>query len=108
MVCPTPVIEVSRVSRRRKRQASTSINARDNIEAVISFVLDGVQEYRDLTTGNLTEYSRLTVYADPVIEPFSSSVLTFTSTWPVKERSLKIKVKCCLLIRDTTIICQRG
>ena len=94
MVCPTPKIVVGRLNRRRKRrQATTSLNDKENIEVEISFRLDGVEEYRNLSAGDLRQYSRLTVYADPVIQRFSPPLMTFTSTWPVNQQYLYIKVK---------------
>ena len=100
MSCPTPPIQLDLINKRRKRrQATTSINTRDNFEVEISFRLDGVQEYRNLTGTALEQSSRLTIYTDPVIEPLEPAVITFTSTWPVKDRILEIKVHDKLTFR---------
>ena len=107
MFCPTPpiilgdVLESQRprdqtppIPARLKRQIVATVNQEENIDVEIGFFLDGVPDYRNLTT-TLPEYSSLTVYANPVIEGFAppSYTVTFTSTWPVSEKYLEIKVK---------------
>ena len=104
MFCPTPPIILDDVLEsqrprdgnpaRLKRQTVATVNQEKNIDIEIGILMDGVPDYRDLTT-TLPEYSSLTVYVNPVIEGFAPPryAVTFTSTWPVSEKYLEIKVK---------------
>ena len=76
---------------------SVTINQEENIDVQIGFFLDGVPDYRNLTT-TLPEYSSLSVYANPIIDGFGPPAFTqtFTSTWPLSERYLNIKVVLCV------------
>ena len=113
MLCPTPPIVLGDLllSRRHRRnipsnssresntnskgktQAATSVNADMNIDVELGFLLDGVLDYRNLTE-RLPDYSKVDVFPNPVIQGFDppSFSINFTSTWPVGDRYLKIKV----------------
>ena len=113
MTCPTPSIDVDKfkVARRRRtvhspvphsgslkndrtRREVVTVNDELHIVVEISFVFDGVTAYRNLTNTPLEKYSRLTVYANPIIEMFNppTNTQTFIPTWPIKDRILEIKV----------------
>ena len=108
MTCPSPTLILSDVLGRRRRdvtphdviksrarrQTGPSVNAREDVVVEVSFKLDGVEAYRNLTGGPLDDSSRLTVYYDPEVFPFESpdQTLIFTSTWPIEEKLLEIKV----------------
>ena len=81
-----------------ERNASVPLNVQQDFEVVIAFILDGVPDYRNLSAANLTAISRLDVYADPVFSRFQPQVLTFTSTWPVKDRILEIPVSNIIML----------
>ena len=76
----------------------------------IAFILDGVPDFRNLTGTPLEEYSQLDVYHNPVFTGFgtSSNTLTFTSTWPVEDKYLEIKVKHAHMTRVYIIIITKG
>ena len=98
MFCETPTIDIEKFkrTRRMKREANvTSLIDELGIEMMIAFILDGVPDFRNLTGTPLEEYSQLDVFANPVFIGFgtSSNTLMFTSTWPVEDKYLEIKVK---------------
>ena len=119
MFCPTPPIAVGdvldsrrkrraalikaaylfHIGSRQKRQTSRTINDEKGIDVEIGFILDGIQTYENITT-SLPEYSKLSVYANPVISGFEppSFTRTFTPTWPVSDKYLEIKVSILELI----------
>ena len=74
----------------------TTINEEENIDVEIAFILDGVERYRNLTGTTLEQYKYLAVYADPRIMTFEPLTLLFTSTWPVNDRVIEIKVSIAL------------
>ena len=87
------------IGSRQKRQTSITINEEKGIDVEIGFTLDGIQTYENITT-TLPEYSKLFVYADPVVTGFEPPSFTriFTSTWPVSEKYLEIKVSILELL----------
>ena len=114
MFCPTPSIDIDKFKRTSRRRGSilsglnydiptdertrresndTSLNEKLDIDVEISFILDGVPDYRNLTGTSLEEYSQLNLYYDPMFVRFGTSgTLTFTPTWPVEDKYLEIKV----------------
>ena len=90
MTCPTPYIDISQVSRKRKRR-QPSVNVGANVDVEVSFILDGVQEYRNLTGTNLD--GKLDVKADPQITRFEPSPHTFRTIWPKPHKTVDIKVR---------------
>ena len=63
-----------------------------SLDVKISLLLDGVKQYRELRGTDLAPYSNISIYPDPVIERFEPFVRTFTSTWPVGDTHIEIKV----------------
>ena len=57
----------------------------------IGFRLDGVDTYQNLSEA-LPEYSRLTVYADPQVEPWDVRLRDFRTFSPFNHKSIEIKV----------------
>ena len=74
----------------------TTINEEENIDVEIAFILDGVERYRNLTGTTLEQYKYLEVYANPMIMTFEPLTLVFTSTWPVNDRVIEIRVSIAL------------
>ena len=123
MFCPTPPIVLgdvlgsqrrrrdiisdssfeSNVKTRRKRQTTRTVNEERNIDVELGFVLDGSIEYRNLTE-TIPAYSKVDVYANPVIPGFDppSFSMTFTSTWPIGDKYLAIKVSKIYVINSLT------
>ena len=119
MFCPTPPIVLSDVlgsqrrrrdfpsdssfesnlKTRKKRQTAGTVNENQKIDVEIGFLLDGVPNYVNLTE-NLPQYSRLNVFTNPVIQGFDppSFAKTFTSTWPIGDIYLEIKVSQSIII----------
>ena len=124
MFCPTPPIVLSDVlgsqrrrrdvpsdssiesilKPRRKRQTAGTVNEERNIDVELGFLLDGVPNYINLTE-NLPEFSRLDVFTNPDFPGFDppSFSQTFTSTWPIEDKYLEIKVSQSNIIIVTYI-----
>ena len=122
MICDTPPIDLNDIAgnkRRRRRYAdnlhperhllirrqrdtgsnpNTNSNGYLNLLVEISFYLDGVLTYRDLTNTSVEDFEELNVLYQLEIEPFDPITTIFTPIWPVKDRTITIKVSVFIFI----------
>ena len=97
MTCVTAPLDLNCLSdaqpeQRERRQAS--VNMRENIYVRISFVLDAVEEYKDLTRSGLP--NDLTYVVNPDFAAFHPRVRDFRPMWPIHDSQIEIKVSLIL------------
>ncbi len=73
-------------------QKAVDSNEDSELEFQLSFELDGVTKYEDLSE-TLPEYSTLQVFIDPIVQRFDNEVKEFQPVWPFKEMFLSIRVR---------------